>query len=298
MRWGSTCGRIIAAAASIAAFTLGGNFAVAETPVERGAYLVTTIGSCGNCHSPRDAGGHIVPGTELSGGFAFEDDVGHVVGPNITPDLGTGIGTWTEAQIVTAMRDGRRPDGTLIGPPMPISVYRHLSDTDVTAIAAYLRSLKPVRHTVARTQYKIPLPPSYGPPVTHVDEPVRGETVAYGGYLANFGHCVLCHTAPGGGQPFDMTKAFAGGRDLPDASKPNPGTPGAVVISRNITSDPVQGIGTWTDAQVKHAIVAGVRPDGTKLVRTMPFDWYARMTPADLNAVVLFLRTVPPVKTP
>ena len=71
-----------------------------------------------------------------------------------------------------------------------------------------------------------------------------------------------------------------------------------MVISRNITSDPVQGIGTWTDAQVKHAIVAGVRPDGTKLVRTMPFDWYARMTPADLNAVVLFLRTVPPVKTP
>ena len=101
MRWGSTCGRMVAAAAGIAVLTLGGSYAVAETPVERGAYLVTTIGSCGNCHSPRDAGGHIVPGPELSGGFAFEDDVGHVVGPNITPDLGTGIGTWTARSAVS-----------------------------------------------------------------------------------------------------------------------------------------------------------------------------------------------------
>jgi mono/diheme cytochrome c family protein len=281
------------ALAGIALLVFAVGNAAAETPVERGAYLVTTIGSCGNCHTPKDAAGRAVAGKELTGGFEFDDEVGHVIGPNITPDQKTGIGDWTEAQIVTALRDGTRPGGTIIGPPMPIPVYSKLSDNDAAAIAAYLRSLQPASHAVARTRYKIPLPPSYGPPVTHVEEPVRSDKVAYGGYLATFGHCVLCHTAPGGGRPFDMSHAFAGGRNLPDATRP-----GAKVVSRNITSDPDQGIGKWSDEQIKNAIVAGVRPDGSKLVRTMPFDWYAKMTPADLDAIVAFLRTVPPMKTP
>ena len=67
-----------------------------------------------------------------------------------------------EAQIVAAMRDGKRPDGTIIGPPMPIPVYSRLSDSDASAIAAYLRSVKPIRNAVAKTQFKIPLPPAYG----------------------------------------------------------------------------------------------------------------------------------------
>jgi mono/diheme cytochrome c family protein len=275
----------------IVAAPLLGCFAVrAETAVERGAYLVTTIGACGNCHSPRDASGQIVPGTELSGGLSFDDAVGRVVGPNITPDHETGIGNWTDAQIITALREGRRPDGTIIGPPMPIPVYKELSDGDAAAIAAYLRSLPPVRHAVGRTQYTIPLPPSYGPPAGHVTEPKRDDRIAYGRYLATFGHCVLCHTPPGGGKPFDMTQAFAGGRQLPDLEHP-----GAQIVSRNITSDPHDGIGNWTDDQVRRATVEGVRPDGGKLVRTMPFDWYRNMTEADVDAIVAFLRTIPPM---
>src|SRR6267143_4320755 len=136
--------------------------ALAETPVERGRYLVTTIASCGNCHTPRDAAGKPIAGRELAGGFEFDDPgVGHIVGTNITPDPETGIGNWTEAQIVTALRDGKRPDGTLIRPPMPIPVYRQLSDGDAAAIAVYLRSLKPVRNKVGSAHYGVPLPPSY-----------------------------------------------------------------------------------------------------------------------------------------
>lgn len=266
--------------------------AVAETPVERGAYLVTTIGSCGNCHSPRDAPGHVAAGKELSGGFEFDEDVGHVIGSNITPDRETGIGAWTEGQIITALRDGKRPDGTIVGPPMPIIAYRELSDKDATAIAAYLLSLPPIHNPVARTQFKIPLPPSYGPPVTQVAEPAH--KARYGRYLVTFGHCMLCHTAPGGGQPFDMSHAFAGGRELPNADT----LPAGVVISRNITSDPAQGIGKWSDEQIKRALVEGVRPDGTKLSHTMPYAWYANLAPADLDAIVAFLRTLPPIKTP
>ena len=117
------------------------------TLVERGGYLVTTVGARGNCHTLRDKSGHPIQGMALAGGFEFDDGpIGHVVGPNITPDPETGIGKWTGAQIVTALRDGKRPGGSIIAPPMPILAYRQLSDQDAAAIAAYLKSVKPVRH--------------------------------------------------------------------------------------------------------------------------------------------------------
>jgi hypothetical protein len=81
---------------------------------------------------------------------------------------------------------------------------------------------------------------------------------------------------------------------LPDGDNP----PAGVVLSRNITSDPEQGIGKWSDEQVKRALVEGVRPDGTKLSHTMPYVWYANLMPADLDAIVAFLRTLPPIETP
>jgi mono/diheme cytochrome c family protein len=115
--------------------------------------------------------------------------------------------------------------------------------------------------------------------------------VAYGAYLATFSHCVLCHTPPATDGPFDMSRAFAGGRELPDFGKP-----GAIVLSRKITSDPEHGIGKWTDAQIRRVIVLGVRPDGTRLAVTMPFPWYKRITPADLDAIVAFVRTIPPAR--
>jgi hypothetical protein len=112
----------ICAAALIAA---AGSAISAETLIERGAYLVNTIGACGNCHTPRDKAGRVMPGMALAGGFEFDEaEIGHVAGPNITSDLETGIGKWTEAEIVTALRDGKRPDGTIIGPPMPIPAYQ------------------------------------------------------------------------------------------------------------------------------------------------------------------------------
>jgi mono/diheme cytochrome c family protein len=281
---------LVMTVAFIAAVTIAGT-AAAETAIERGRYLVTTIGACGNCHTPRAADGQPARNMELAGGFAFDEQmIGHIVGPNITPDRETGIGGWTEAQIVTALREGKRPDGTIIGPPMPIPVYRNLSDGDARVIAAYLKSLKPVRHAVARSQFMIPLPAAYGPPVAQVAEPDRADKVAYGAYLAGpVGHCVLCHTPPGAGKPFDMSRAWQGGRELPDFE-----TPGGLTVSRNITADPDDGIGKWSDAEIKKAIVSGIRPDGTRLSRTMPFEAYAKMTPADLDAVVAFLRSLNP----
>jgi hypothetical protein len=74
------------------------------------------------------------------------------------------------------------------------------------------------------------------------------------------------------------------------------GKPGAETVSRNITAGTEHGVGDWSDAQIKRAITVGIRADGTKLTRTMPFAWYAKMTPGDLDAIVAYLRSLPPLK--
>src|SRR4029077_13572536 len=113
--------------------------------------------------------------------------VGHPPGdiravvPNTSPDAETGIGRWTDSEIATAIRDGRRPDGSIIGPPMPIALYRGISDRDLTAIVIYLRTVPPVRHAVTeRSTYPFALGP-YGPTVGHVRDP-PDDPVARGAY--------------------------------------------------------------------------------------------------------------------
>jgi mono/diheme cytochrome c family protein len=266
-----------------------------ETLVQRGAYLVNTIAACGRCHTPRDAKGNPIAAMELAGGFEFDDGViGHVVGPNITPDRETGIGRWSEGQIIAALRYGTRPDGTIIGAPMPIAAYRDISDSDLTAIAKYLHSMRPIRHSVARTQYKT-APSPQDQATIHVETPPPQDRLRYGGYLAGpIGHCYGCHTVlRADGSSLDRRWFYAGGRELPDY-----GDVTRQVVSRNITSDPVDGIGKWSDAEIKRAITIGIRPDGTRLAPTMPSHWYKGIATADLDAIVAFLRTVKPLKTP
>lgn len=266
--------------------------AAAETPVERGSYLVGSIAGCGNCHTPKDAAGAPVPGMEMAGGYVFNEPFGRAVSQNITPDPDTGVGKWTDAQLITALREGKRPDGTTIGPPMPIEWYRKMSDDDAAAIVAYIHSVKPIHHVVENSQFKIPLPPAYGPPVGHVTAPPRTDKVAYGGYLAGpLGHCMECHTPFAKPGQLDMSRLGAGGRDLPS------GVDDGRIVSRNITPDAEDGIGKWGDADIKRAITTGVRPDGTKLARIMAVSWYAKMSPEDLDAIVAYLRSLPPQKT-
>jgi mono/diheme cytochrome c family protein len=267
--------------------------AAAETPVERGAYLVTAISACGNCHTPKNAAGTTIPGTELSGGFEFHEGFGLAIAPNITPDPETGIGKWTDAQVITALRDGKRPDGRTLGPPMPFFFYRGIADSDAAAIVAYIRTIKPIKHAVGKSEYKSPLPASYGPPVENVTAPPKTDKVAYGAYLAGpIAHCLDCHTPFASPGKLDLSRLGAGGRELhaPDSDTEH-------VISRNITPDPEDGIGKWSDADIKRAITRGIRPDGTKLRPTMAFAWYKNIAPGDLDALVAYLRSMKPQKT-
>ena len=285
--------RHLGAAAALLSFAIclsnqPGTLQAAETPLQRGAYLVRGLVACGNCHTPKGPDGVALADKELAGGFVIDEPPFRAVGSNITPDKETGIGSWTDQQIIDAIRNGKRPDGSLIGPPMPIPSYRHMSDSDVKAIVAYLRSVKPVSNKVEKSNYRVPLPPDWGPPVTRVPEVSRANAVTYGRYLSEIAHCMECHTPMVKGQP-DLSRIGAGGLTLP-------ALPEGHVISANLTPANPDGIARWTNAQVKTSITNGIRPDGRQLVRIMPFDWYKNTSQPDLDALVAYLRTLKPAK--
>jgi len=258
--------------------------AAAQTRLERGAYLMRSIVACGNCHTPQGPNGPL-PGRELAGGNVFDEKPFTAVASNITPDPETGIGRWSDAQLVAAIREGRRPDGSLIGPPMPIGLYRGMSDNDVAAIVAYLRSVPAVKNAVPKSVYRMPLPPAYGPPVGQVADLPAGDRLALGRYLAGpLGHCLECHSTPGPQGGPDLENALgAGGMAF--------NGPWGLSVASNITP---KGIGRYSDAQLKTVITTGLRPDGSRLKPPMGTAYYANMAAADLDALVAYLRSLPP----
>ncbi len=257
--------------------------------VARGAYLMNGPVACGNCHDTRDETMAPVPGKALAGGFRIFDPIGiDAYAANITPDPDTGIGTWTDEEIIVAIREGKTPDGRIIFPPMAVPSYNAMSDDDVAAIVAYLRTVPAVHNEVPESTYGIPqqaMPPAKGDPA-----PPATDQVAYGGYIVNaLAHCMECHTPfTADGMP-DMTRIGAGGFGIHLG-------PDAVVMTPNITPDPETGIGNWSDAEIKTAITDGIRPGGGKLAPPMPYGNFANMTDEDLDAVVAYLRTIPPVE--
>jgi mono/diheme cytochrome c family protein len=121
----------------------------ADAQTERGKYLVE-VGGCGDCHTPGSFLGHPDMARYLGGsdvGFAVPG-AGVFVGPNLTPDKATGLGNWTEQEIVTAFTKGVRPDGRILAPVMPWRGLARLTKADALAIAAYLKSLPPVSNKV------------------------------------------------------------------------------------------------------------------------------------------------------
>jgi len=121
--------------------------ALAQSQTQRGEYLVTIM-DCTGCHTPGTFLGKPDMQRPLAGsevGFQIPG-LGIFYPPNLTADRETGLGTWSEADIIRAVRTGVRPDGRVLAPVMPYHHYGRLSDADAQALASYLKSLKPVRH--------------------------------------------------------------------------------------------------------------------------------------------------------
>jgi len=280
----------------------GAAVAAADATLERGRYLVTTIMACGNCHTPKDAQGYAIGAQELAGGgVGFDIPPFEGVAANITPDRETGIGTWSDDEIKRAITHGERPaHGALAGkplaPPMAANFFKAILPADLDAIVAYLRSVPAVRHALPAPVYRGPVrreafaTADRGFSAEDLADPVRR-----GAYLATIGHCLECHTPQQGGVLQLETALGAGGRPfLPTFVKGLPASwQGAV--SRNLTSDPVLGLGAWSDAEIKRAITQGLGRDGRKLQEPMPFAWYAGIRADDLDAIVAYLRTLPPL---
>jgi len=259
--------------------------------VARGEYIVRNVAVCGQCHaadSERDLDG------PLSGGREFKDwRFGTVRAANLTPDAATGLGTWSEAEIVRALRNGQRKDGRLLAPVMPYEWFHEMSDGDALAVARYLHNLPPVRHEVSQSPnvwfrlgkllFLRPKAPFSG------SAPSRGATAEYGGYLAqHVGLCADCHTPRGGIRSApDKSRLFAGSANPPKGFPANPA---------NLTPDTATGIGAWSEADFLQTLRTGVNPRGTSLNAFMPWPEIQRMSDDDLRAIYRYLRTLQPVR--
>lgn len=263
--------------------------AFAETLRERGDYLVNHLMGCGNCHSPRGPG---AASRALSGGVQlFDEPWFRVKGANITPDLVTGIGAWSDADIKKAITRGLRPNGTPLADVMPSAFYRILTPRDLDAIVVYLRSVPAVHNEVPTPVYKAEAPPSTYPlAVRGFSDADLADPKRRGIYLSTIGECMACHARVSVETPADYVKDFGkGGRVFKG--------PWGETRSRNITSSRTAGIGAWSDADLKRALTEGVTPNGRKLRPPMidHVGYYRTWQAADLDALIAWVRTIPPI---
>ncbi len=275
-----------AAAAGVFGFTtsrMNRHYSIAPEPVAvsmdgvtiaRGKHIVEAVTKCIDCH-----------GDDLGGKVFIEDPMmGRLSASNLTPGQG-GVGSrYTNEDYVRAIRHGVRPDGTPLL-FMPAQEFTNLSDEDLGAVIAYIRSLPPVKHELPPNDIKL-LPRVLLVtrkldllPVELIDHtphrrtaPPAGPTAEYGHYLAEVGGCFGCHG-----------KKLQGG--------PIPGGPPDWPAAANLT--PAGELGQWSEADFAKALSTGVRPDGRQLSLVMPWAYTARLTPDEVRALWEYLRTVP-----
>ncbi|MEE9491631.1 MAG: c-type cytochrome, partial [Dehalococcoidia bacterium] len=240
------------------------------------------------------AGGRVFDLTGIGppGGF------GYYYTSNITPDPETGIGDWTDGELVRVLREGLDRDGHMLFVIMEAEWWNGLSDEDTLALVAYMRSLPPVRNEVPANQPTFAaralqalgiLKPQPRITATLIAPP-KGPTAEYGEYLVyHAAMCIVCHTprSYNTGQ-FDLSRPFAGGlAPVPEE--------GFSAIGSNLTPDLDTGIGNWTEEQFMTAMHTGLLPDGTVMLPFMPWPSYARWSEEDLRAVWLYLRSLEPI---
>jgi mono/diheme cytochrome c family protein len=262
----------------------------APRTVARGEYLAKLMG-CPACHSPD-------PARPYAGGLTSQEPTGPWRSSNLTPHAVTGIGGWTDAQIIAAIRDGVRPDGRVLHPIMPYRYYRRLTDADASALVAFLRSLAPIDHAIAPAPPLSATPSPSGSPTPPPPVAPAPSAVDRGEYLVALMHCSSCHATPGPDGLPDPDRPFAGGKAMrPFGAGLVPVGTGTLIAS-NITPDRETGIGAWTADDIAHGIRLLVRPDGT--VIRGPMQLYAAAWSAidarDLAAIAAYLKQLPPVR--
>ena len=268
-------------------FLLAAGVAAAQGDAKRGEYLAAAAG-CIGCHTETREGA--VP---YAGGRALKTPFGTFYGPNITPDPQAGIGRWTPADFMRAMREGRRPDGAHYFPAFPYPSFTRISDADLGDLWAYLRTLKPAaqpsrphelgffyrwRFLVAVWKWLFFMPGPLRP------DPGKSLAVNRGAYLVQaLGHCGECHT------PRNFLGAPKKDRSLAGAKL------GENTSAPNLTPTRLK---RYDDGELKDILKSGLFPDGDVLGDTMSEvvrNTTSKLTPPDLDALVAYLRSLAPL---
>jgi len=281
---------------------------IEKTPerVARGEYIVEHLADCLSCHSDHlwdrwDM--PIKPGTKGQGGFVFDKNLGVpgvVAAHNITPDPETGIGNWSDDEILRAFREGISKDGHPLFPMMPYEHFHHMSDEDAYSVVAYLRTLQPVKNTVAATKIDFPMSLIMKTIPKPLDGPVTAPTdaedhLAYGKYLVTLAGCGECHTPRDDKGAPDLSREFQGGWEMKGPWGRN--------ITPNLTPAPSTFIGRATKEEFigRFKAFQGMNaenlPVATKGRNTvMPWVALSGLTEEDLGAIYDYLRSLPPVE--
>ena len=270
-------------------------FGASAAELARGKYVFGATGGCG-CHTE-------VKGPANAGGRKYEGPFGIVYSTNITPDIKTGIGGWTDEQIIKAIRLGRRLNGERILPVHPFPSFNGMAEEDLKALVAFLRTVQPVSRPNTPKKITVPMYESVLLPAwlmafaaTETPPPAAPAAgVARGEYLVRaVGHCGECHTPRS-----SLTLAVDNSRFL--AGNPKKTGPEGQAVP-NITPDKATGMGDWTEEQIATYMGTGNRPDGDVAGGLMgemiqgTLAGYKDMTKADLQAIAQYLKSIPAVK--
>jgi mono/diheme cytochrome c family protein len=257
----------------------------------RGRYVFGATGGCG-CHT-------VAKQPVNAGGRRYDGPFGTVYSTNITPDRQTGIGAWTDEQIIAAIRLGRRPNGERLLPVHPFPVFNGMAEGDLRDLVAFLRTVPPVTRPSQPKRIAVPLfesvflpawlaafaPRETPPPAAPTSGLARGE------YLVKaVGHCGECHTPRTVTMATDTSRFLGGNPNGPEKSQ-----------VPNITPDPSTGL-TWSVEEIAEYLGTGNKPDGDVAGGLMgeviegTLAGYRHLTEADRLAIARYLKSIPPVR--
>ncbi len=270
--------------------------------IARGEYLAYGPAHCVDCHSSISDISVKLSGVKvpLKGGMDFVLPPGIVHAPNITPDVETGIGGYTDGEIARALRYGVKHDGSPLVDFMP---FYHLSDEDLTAIVSFLRNSTPVKNKRPANEWNFmgkavlafglvkPMGDGIIP-----ETPVRDSTIAYGKYLAeSVANCRGCHTQRDMMTGAYVGKEYAGNQPFEVFDDKGNIIKGKHLVTPNLTPDPETGrIAMWPKEVFINRFRAGAVIPGTP----MPWGPYKSMSDVDLAAIYKYLHSLQPVQQP
>lgn len=255
----------------------------------QGEYLVRA-GGCVTCHTSD-------PARPFAGGRPIATPFGNVIAPNLTSDRATGIGAWTDAQFLRAMREGIGRNGERLYPAFPYTAYTRLTDGDLLAMRAYLATVPPVHTIRPPNTLSFPFDQRWlmalwnlvnFTPGRFVPDPSKSAEWNRGAYLVEgLGHCGECHTPRNGLGGLNQGERLSG----------------ATVAgwrAGNLTPERVSGIGAWRDDELLRFLSTGAAPGRAYALGPMAevvSSSTQYLTPADLRAMVAYLRSVPAIST-